>query len=210
LTWFQSSTIAFFPDETHQTIRRTFSPSLYGTGVGTGDDDDSSSGESSLRHQFCGYCGTPLARWDCSSREAERFVALTLGSLLDEDLGRLDELGLLGDSDTDVDADADADTDAQPPSSVGAEKEQQLRLREEGLRVGSSWVRQRGAPWFEGLVHDSPLGRLRRRKGGLESDDGMVSVEWDVVEWTGLDEEVGGAKRKLEHVAGGQEDEMES
>src|SRR5205085_519556 len=105
-------TIAFFPDETHQTIRRTFSPAVHsyldrgGDGKEDGDDDDDDDGgstSSSLRHQFCGYCGTPLARWDASSREAERFVALTLGSLLDEDVEQLDVLGLLGESEWESD-----------------------------------------------------------------------------------------------------------
>jgi hypothetical protein len=208
LAWFQSSTIAFFPDETHQTIRRTFSPAVHSYLEGDDDkedDDDAASGRSSssLRHQFCGYCGTPLARWDASSREAERFVALTLGSLLDEDVEQLDVLGLLGESEWESD-----DHDEQPPQPQQQQQhEHKLQVAEDPL----GWVvRRAGAPWFEDMVRDSRLGRLRSRRGGVESADGTVSVEMEIVEFSLGEEEAaaGGAKRKLEHE--GQEDEMEA
>jgi hypothetical protein len=198
LAWFQSSTIAFFPDETHQTIRRTFSPAVHshldrgGDGKEDGDGGGGGGGGASpsLRHQFCGYCGTPLARWDASSREAERFVALTLGSLLDEDVEQLDVLGLLGESEW--------ESDGGGPGGGDDRRQQHKKLQVAEDPLG--WVvRRAGAPWFEDMVHDSRLGRLRRRRGGVESADGRVSVEVEVVEYTILEDEgVGGAKRKLE------------
>jgi hypothetical protein len=88
ISWFQSRTIAFRPDETHQSIRRTFA-------VPARDH---------LRHQFCGYCGTQLLIFDDSSRTEDGYISLTLGSLIDDDVDRLIELGLFDQNDGSEDA----------------------------------------------------------------------------------------------------------
>jgi len=46
----------------------------------------------------------------------------------------------------------------------------------------------RGAPWFEEMVRDSPIGRIKRQKGGHTSQDGRTTVEWEVVEVGGDDD----------------------
>ncbi|KAG0652397.1 hypothetical protein D0Z07_1476 [Hyphodiscus hymeniophilus] len=79
LSWYHSSTYAFYDDETHSTIRRTYtSPS-----------------ETHSKRQFCGFCGTPLTYWTEASPEQADHICLTLGSLTGEDLRDLEDIGLL-------------------------------------------------------------------------------------------------------------------
>ena len=67
-------------------------------------------------------------------------------------------------------------------------------------------VEHRGAQWFEELVEDSLLGRIKRQKGKHMSTDGRTQVEWEVVEWTADSEDtseastLGTGKRKLGEV----------
>jgi len=67
--WLTSHTTSFFPDETHQSIRRTYSSPF--------------SPNDTLSSVFCGYCGTQLWRWDSADEEAEQWVCVTVGSLND-------------------------------------------------------------------------------------------------------------------------------
>ncbi|KAF2666619.1 hypothetical protein BT63DRAFT_427054 [Microthyrium microscopicum] len=166
LTWFESTTVAFYPDETHQTIRRTFStPS-----------------RENLSNQFCGYCGTQLSQWDDSSPEANDFVWLTLGSLLDDDLDQLEALGIL-----------DLDNSEEEEA-----KEEDTSARKNSVFDSPQLSAHRGAPWFEEAVEDTKLGRIKRQKGGYASADGSESVEWEVMEWTSTEDDTNSGKRKLE------------
>lgn len=79
LPWVQSTTHAFFPDETHSSIRRVY----------TSPTDTAS------KRQFCGFCGTPLSHWTESPRSEADFISFTLGSLASNDLRDLENLGLL-------------------------------------------------------------------------------------------------------------------
>ncbi|KAH6610679.1 hypothetical protein Trco_000699 [Trichoderma cornu-damae] len=79
LSWYHSTTYAFFPDETHAMIRRVYThPSQ----------------DYSKRH-FCGFCGTPLSYWSEEPRSEADFINLTLGSLLREDIRDLEDMGLI-------------------------------------------------------------------------------------------------------------------
>ncbi|RFU80007.1 hypothetical protein TARUN_2229 [Trichoderma arundinaceum] len=79
LSWYHSTTYAFFPDETHAMIRRVYThPSQ----------------DYSKRH-FCGFCGTPLSYWSEEPPSEADFINLTLGSLLREDIRDLEDLGLI-------------------------------------------------------------------------------------------------------------------
>lgn len=79
LSWYHSTTYAFFPDETHTMIRRVYThPSQ----------------DYSKRH-FCGFCGTPLSYWSEEPRSEAEFINLTLGSLLREDIRDLEDMGLI-------------------------------------------------------------------------------------------------------------------
>lgn len=79
LSWYSSHTISYFPDETHTSIRRTYT----------------SPTEPSSKRHFCGFCGTPLSYWSESPSSESEFICLTLGSLISEDLRDLEDLGLL-------------------------------------------------------------------------------------------------------------------
>jgi hypothetical protein len=140
-----------------------------------------------LRHQFCGYCGTQLSQLDDSSRQEDGFISLTLGSLIDEDLDRLGDLGLLDENETEV---------LHIQNAKGTESSSRQIVS--GVKSTDGIV-NRGAPWFEDLIEDSQLGRLRRQKGGHTSADGSVKVEWEVVEWSSADQQEEGptGKRKI-------------
>lgn len=123
---------------------------------------------SNTRRQFCGYCGTQLTSWHERTREDADFIQLTVGSLLDEDQEALGELGWLpGDS-----SDEEVAGESLP--------EIHRRVVERFLQPAG----MRGAPWFEEMVEDTRLGKLKRQKGGHVSRGGNVKIEWEVVEWT--------------------------
>ncbi|EPE35415.1 Mss4-like protein [Glarea lozoyensis ATCC 20868] len=80
LSWYQSSTFAFFSDESHSSIRRSY----------TAPD------EQNAKRAFCGFCGTPLSYWAESPLTDEAdYISVTLGSLSSADLRDLEEMGLL-------------------------------------------------------------------------------------------------------------------
>lgn len=174
LAWFQSTTFAFLPDETHRSIRRTFSSPF----------------DTNVRRQFCGYCGTQISQWDDSSRETEEFISLTLGSLLEEDLSQLEDLGLL---------ESERETEPQ-----GEEKQTAPQSSQVSLFRPARGAAHRGAPWFESIVEETRLGRIKRQKGGHTSADGTMNMEWEVAEWTSTADDAEEAnvanKRKIEDV----------
>lgn len=83
LSWYHSTTYAFFPDETHNLIRRLYTHPTQ---------------QYSKRH-FCGYCGTPLSYWSENPPSEAEYINLTLGSLLREDLRDLEDMGLIPEED---------------------------------------------------------------------------------------------------------------
>jgi hypothetical protein len=92
LGWLHSTTTAFFPDETHSSIRRVYThPS-----------------QQHSKRQFCGFCGTPLSYWSESPFTEAEFINLTLGSLLREDIRDLEDLGLLPELENDHDGESEA------------------------------------------------------------------------------------------------------
>lgn len=79
LTWYRSTTYAFFEDETHSAIYRSYT----------------SPHEQSAKRHFCGFCGTPLSYWSESPASEAEYISLTLGSLNGSDLRDLEDLGVL-------------------------------------------------------------------------------------------------------------------
>lgn len=104
----------------------------------------------------------------------------------------------------------DEDRDEEEDEGEG-EESKDVERRHFGPLLGG---RHRGALWYESLVQDTALGRVKKQKGGHAIGDGTVEVEWEVFEWTeGLDDEEGGGditpgKRKLGEVEEPEDQEM--
>lgn len=81
LAQIQSTTHAFYPEETHSSIRRVFTPHH---------------APHTKRH-FCGFCGTPLSYWSEESPEEADWVLVNLNSLKRESVDRLEDAGFLSD-----------------------------------------------------------------------------------------------------------------
>lgn len=97
LSWYSSHTISFFPDETHASIRRSYT----------------SPNQPSSKRYFCGFCGTPLSFWTEAPFSESSYISLTLCSLTSEDLRDLEDLGLLPEE-----ALAGAENDKQAVQSI--------------------------------------------------------------------------------------------
>jgi hypothetical protein len=151
LAWYHSNTQAFFPDESHAAIRRTFYTPGALTGAGNGKD---------VRKQFCGYCGTHLNAWRERDGEEEEWMDVTLGSLWSESVSQLESLGWL---------DQEESSGEEESGSGGL------------ARVTAGSMSNRGMPYFEDMVEDSRLGKIKRRRGGHVGADGR-EVQWEITE----------------------------
>jgi hypothetical protein len=147
---------------------------------------------SNSRRQFCGYCGTQLTSWHERTKDDADHICLTVGSLLDEDQALLGQLGYLPSGDS---------SDEDGAILVGPSRSRS---------VVKSEPQTRGAPWFEEIVENTRLGRIKQQRGGHSSRDGSVRVEWEVVEYTegddADDESSGSSKRKIGEVDGAGDD----
>ncbi|OAP58812.1 hypothetical protein AYL99_06109 [Fonsecaea erecta] len=191
LSWYSSSTQSFFPDETHASIRKIFTP-LH---------------TPHSQRVFCGYCGTHLSYWTEQPPQEAEYMNITLGSLLSEDLRALQDLNLLPE---DVEAEGSADN-AQPFTMSGALQHgnetaatdpatrQEIQSPTRTQRSG----RTGGLTWFEEMLEGSRLGRSQNRRRGVGiSNDGLTRVEWEVSEFfdDGSEESIQmatGSKRKI-------------
>lgn len=185
LTWFQSQTYSYYPDETHTTIRRTFTPL----------------NAPHVQRNFCGYCGTPLTFWTESPREEADFMSVSLGSLSGDDLRLLEDLELLPEDVADEafgdQAGLDATTEQAPISSSAGASRLVPTTSSSGApsAVASSAIRPdvtyrqgtlAGVPWFEEMIEGSRLGRIMRSRRGIGiSDDNTTTFEWEISEWHG-------------------------
>lgn len=187
LTWYTSATFAQFPDEHHANILRTFtSPFALEARYDT-------------RRQFCGFCGTQLTSWHERTAEDAEHICLTVGSLLDEDQALLGRLGYFPSADSSDEDTERGVTRAARPSRVVVRNE----------------PRARGAPWYEELVEHTNLGKLKQQRGGHQSGDGNIRIEWEVVEWAEGDDTDGDgiatpSKRKIGELDSGEDTAMRS
>lgn len=106
---------------------------------------------------------------------------VTLGSLWGESLGVLEEMGWLGSSESSSGSSSEGEEEEM---DEGVEGRGEKRLA--SLRAPDA-MRNRGMPFFEELVEDSRLGRIKRQRGGHTSADGRSRVEWEVTEIEGGD-----------------------
>lgn len=114
LSHLRSTTYAFYPDETHSTIRRVFTPW---------------NAPHTKRH-FCGFCGTQLTYWSEETREEADWVCVSIGTLKSESLEKLEEGGLL----------AGAEENEKAGSSDGNDGEKGTMKRK--LRIGTPWFEE--------------------------------------------------------------------
>ncbi|RVX74915.1 hypothetical protein B0A52_01192 [Exophiala mesophila] len=183
LPWFSSSTQAHFPDETHHSIRKIFTP-LHAP---------------HCKRVFCGYCGTHISFWSEQPPSEADFLKVTLGSLLSEDLQALQDLDLLPE---------DLDDETLQPRSQISESGSVLPTVNEQLQT-QTWKSgtTTGMSWFVEMIEGNRPGRAgvrqSTRRGHGVSADGSTSVEWEISEYTNDDVDdatlsaSAGSKRKL-------------
>ncbi|KIW69564.1 hypothetical protein PV04_05434 [Phialophora macrospora] len=191
LTWYSSATTSYFPDESHASIRRIFTP-LH---------------EPSSQRVFCGYCGTHLSFWTEHPPEEAEYMNITLGSLLNDDLQALQELDLLPEAPTPEGTDAPGQFTMSgglgqgDSSAVEASAQQAIQPVTRTQRSGRSG----GLTWFEEMLEGSRLGRVQNTRRGVGvTNDGSTRVEWEVSEYVDDGSEApptpGSSKRKIEAV----------
>lgn len=118
---------------------------------------------------FCGFCGTHMTRWDEANRQRAEYIAVSLGSLEDEDLELLQDIGLLPPQT------ADESTPLETQRGDGISEDAAEAL--DSLQLSSQ-----GATWFRSLVEDSQLGRLGKlRTTGTHEQNG-IRTTWVVEE----------------------------
>jgi hypothetical protein len=183
LAWFSSTTIAQFPDESHTSIRRIFTPEH----------------QPHCKRVFCGYCGTHLTFWTEEPATEAEYLSVTLGSLVSEDIRALQDLDLLPEDvepeDVGLATDGTAETRqvAQKPQSAEAV----VRKTQRQGKLGD-------IDWFEEMINGSRLGRTQQTRRGMGvSADGNTTVQWEISEYTEGDDEPASStgKRKLEDAA---------
>lgn len=181
--WYHSTTYAYYDNESHSSIKKTY---------------HTPSPPHSLlpptRRQFCGYCGTTLTAWNEGTHASGHgstsldYLDVTLGSLLDESLDQLEALRILP---ADVDSDESEgelqgtaagmrDTSLEELPSAGASVPRTLSQAGESHSIHR--MSDRGMPFFEELIENSRLGRIRRQRGGQTARDGSSTIQWEVIE----------------------------
>ncbi|PYI26875.1 hypothetical protein BP00DRAFT_354903, partial [Aspergillus indologenus CBS 114.80] len=177
LSWYQSHTQSYFPDETHAGIRRIFSPHH----------------APHTQRVFCGFCGTPLTYWSEVPRDEADFMSVSLGSLFGEHQRKLEDLDLLppgAEAEQEPESEgkvvavpAAASSDPPTPSRVVIP----AAAGGDGSGLSRSYRQGTfgGIPWFEEMIEGSQLGRLMKTRRGVGvSDDHSTTVEWEISEWS--------------------------
>ena len=123
---------------------------------------------------------------------------MTLGSLLGESIERLEALNIIPDSAEDEaglvrgsDVEEDDHVPTQENSMGGVEGPATIATSQPASEQLSAlppgFMQNRGIPYFEEMVENSRLGRIKRQKAGHTSRDGRTTVQWEVVEIGGDD-----------------------
>lgn len=188
LTWYHSATFSEYPDETATQIRRVYENPF----------------ERHTRRTFCGVCGTPLTYWSEHPRTEADYIQVTMGSLHREDLGDLEDLGLIPESPIEVprfEIPAISGRGAVGPSE--AISEDSVAATSAALRPNATHRETDGVPWFDSIIEGSSLGgRLKTTRGTRQSADGTTRIEFEITEYSDDGNEARGSsgsngKRKL-------------
>ncbi|KAJ4420111.1 hypothetical protein N0V82_004558 [Gnomoniopsis sp. IMI 355080] len=189
LTWYHSATFAEFPDERPSSIRRVYEDPF----------------ERHTRRTFCGVCGTPLTYWSEQPRTEADYIQVTMGSLAREDLGDLDDLGLIPESPIEApqfEIPAIASRQVPGPKSGDATSDP-VEATSTALHPTGAHRETTSIPWFDSIMEGSSLGgRLRTTRGTRQSADGRTRFEIEIIEFnddgTELSDTAGNnGKRKL-------------
>lgn len=202
IEWYHSATFSFFPDETAAMIRRVYDNPF----------------EGHTRRHFCGFCGTPLTYWSEWPRGEANYIQVTMGSLCREDVGDLEELGLVTETPTSPSSSSPRGPSRGSPVEGGVSNTGMTAEGDSGYQQqqqpttaigGTSSALARGGretttiPWFDTLLEGSRLARrVRSTRGSRQSADGTTRVEWEIVEYTDDPSDpgtpsTGNGKRKL-------------
>lgn len=118
---------------------------------------------------------------------------VTLGSLMNESLDLLETLQLYGDLEEDSASGLDQDEDENSSEGIGggavAPASASSMMPQQRGSTMAHRMQNRGMPYFEEMVENSRLGRIKRQRGGQSSTDGTSRVEWEVIEMGGEDED---------------------
>ena len=115
---------------------------------------------------------------------------VTLGSLLNESIDRLEALKIIPDATEEEDSlvtggevneEDHIPTNEEDESGVDGGPESPERTRQLSTQYSLS-MQNRGMPYFEEMVENSRLGRIKRQRGGQTSQDGRTMVQWEVLE----------------------------
>ncbi|OJJ45666.1 hypothetical protein ASPZODRAFT_133533 [Penicilliopsis zonata CBS 506.65] len=168
LGWYESYTQAYFPDETHASIRRTFTPYH----------------SPHTKRNFCGFCGTHLTYWTEEPREEADLMSVSVASLLGDGQSLLEELDLLPEELSDGVLRTEHMTANQEAGRHSSTVAMQSDPGSPGLLMAARHGIGGGIPWFEEMIEGSRLGRLlQSRRGVAISDDQKTRVEWRISDW---------------------------
>lgn len=188
LTWYESATVSYFPDERHDHIARTFTPNQ----------------QPGCQRKFCGFCGTHISYWTEEPASEQNYMNITLGSLRRKDLSALEDLDLLPDE-VDLRDSSTTESIREIAESSAAPEQSIVPSSESGTIQSSRSGTSGGLSWFEDMIQGSQLGHhSKRRKGHGTSADGSTTVSWEISEYYEDDSETGqlatGSKRKAEDI----------
>lgn len=82
VTRFHSVTRALYDDETHNSIRRVFTPRR----------------SPHVKRHFCGFCGTRISHWSEQPPEEAEYLFVNIGSLEDESVEKLEDAGVFSEA----------------------------------------------------------------------------------------------------------------
>ncbi|KAL4818616.1 hypothetical protein BDW67DRAFT_156975 [Aspergillus spinulosporus] len=176
LDWYESHTQSFFPDETHGSIRRIFTPHH----------------APHTQRVFCGFCGSPLTYWSEDPREEADFMSVTIGSLYGDDQRILEDLHLLPRWEESESPDISPSAAEQASTTLATDAPNSSSTLDvppgvftEGPTRSYRHGNTDGIPWFEEMIEGSGLGRLMKaRYGAGVSGNRSTTIEWEVSDWT--------------------------
>ncbi|MCJ1281060.1 hypothetical protein MMC26_000378 [Xylographa opegraphella] len=175
LPWYQSTTYAFYPNESHSSIRRVFSPWH----------------APHIKRHFCGFCGTPLTAWNEESREEAEMLSVNLASLRSDSIDILADTGVLPSATPEGEGEDHGRLESMMLQDHATRRKGQPWFEEiiEGSELGRLTRRRGGETSLDGKT------RVEWEIVEFNNDDGTDFSEGGI----------GTAKRKHDELAGGED-----